>query len=470
MLKRRGLQAGFPGVALLIVAVAEQGLPDASAWLVPLLIIAALILLNGLFVAAEFAIIGIRATRMEQLAAEGHAQARSVLAILDSPRRQDRYVATAQLGITIASLGLGMYGEPQIAHTIEPVLARIFGATPSEVVVHTVASAIALSLLTYLHVVLGEMIPKSLALASAERAVFMLNRPMRLMQFVFHWPVKALNGIGNLLLRLLRIPPVTHLNQLLSPEELELVVSESAERGLLTKQEAEYIENIFDLRERHVHQVMVPRSRVQAIAHDTPPAEILRLVENSQYSRFPVYEEDLDHITGILHLSDLVCLDADDLRDFNLRALLRKPLYVPEHYRVDKLLASLKRQRSQMAIAFDEYGGTAGIVTLQDLIEEVVGEVQDEFKESGERIVKTKPGEYMVVGDTLLEELAEIVPLGDKKNWPDVETVGGLIMSELDRMPQIGDAVNFDRVRFTVLGLNGLAVGRTRIELHDGNP
>jgi len=272
------------------------------------------------------------------------------------------------------------------------------------------------------------------------------------------------------LLRLLHIPPVTHLDQLLSPEELELVVSQSAERGLLTEQEAEYIENIFDLRERHVHQVMVPRSRVQAIPHDISSAEILKWVEGSQYSRFPVYEEDLDHILGILHLSDLVCLDTNNLHGFDLHRLLRKPLYVPEHYRVDKLLASLKRQHSQMAIAFDEYGGTAGIVTLQDLIEEVVGEVQDEFKRSGERIMQTKPGVYVAPGDTLLEELAEIVPLGDEKNWPDVETVGGLIMTELDRMPLVGDAIDFGPLRFTVLGLNGLAVGRTRIELRDGNP
>lgn len=467
MSKERLLIFGFPGVGLFIGALATEGLPEFSGLIVPLLVVSVLVFLNGIFVAAEFAIIGVRSTRIEQLAEEGNQTASRMLTILDSPYKQDRYIATAQLGITIASLGLGMYAEPQIAQFIEPYIAQIISGEASEVIVHSAGSIITLAFLTYLHVVLGEMIPKSLALSASDNVLLTLARPMSLMQDIFRIPVKILNGISNLMLRLLRIPPATKLDSLLSAEELELIVSESAESGLVTPQEAEYIQNIFDFGERQVHQVMTQRLRVTAIPYSMPIHKILEFVKTSQYSRFPVYEKNLDGIIGILHLKDLACrqIKAKDNSDFDIRVLLRTAPAVPEHYGIDKLLAAFKRQHSHMAIVLDEFGGTAGIVTLQDLIEEVVGEVQDEFHQDVETDIRIDGNVLIVRGDYLLVDLMETVDLGDEEDLPDVETVGGLIMASLDRVPNVGDRITYHGVEFVVLAVDRLAVARARIEL-----
>ncbi|MDT8305690.1 MAG: hemolysin family protein, partial [Anaerolineae bacterium] len=298
------LGSGAPLIALSAAVMAQADVEGPSLFIV-LVIVVALVLLNGLFVAAEFAIIGVRPSRVEQLAAEGDRVARGVLSILDSPRKQDRYIATAQVGITVASLGLGMYGEPQIARFVEPVLEGIGGEAVQPTLVHTVAFVLSLGFVTYLHVVIGEMVPKSIALSTAEKAVLRLARPMHVAQLILSPVVILLNSIGNSLLRVLRVPPAQGHARLHSPEELGLIVSESAEGGLLNEEEEEMILNIFDFGERQVGQVMTPRRKVQAIPVDMPQTDLLRLVADSRNSRFPVYEGDLDHVLGILHLKDL---------------------------------------------------------------------------------------------------------------------------------------------------------------------
>ena len=469
------LVLSIPGLSLLSLVLVARGiglevsnaeeLPGFGTLVVPSLIIIVLIILNGLFVAAEFAIISVRPTQMEALATEGHRTAKNVLAILRSPEKQNVYIATAQLGITIASLGLGMYGEPQISHFIEPYFAYFLGIEPQTAIVHTTGYLIALSLLTYLHVVIGEMVPKSLALAASSRTVLAISQPMRLMQTIFMLPVKILNGIGAILLRLFRIPPAEGEARLHSPEELELIVTESAEGGLLNEEEEEMILNIFDFSDRQVNQVMTPRRKVEAISSDTPLPQLLQLAAESKHSRFPVYEKDLDHITGILHLKDLIRHQLRMKGSFDIRLLLRPAPVVPENYPVEKLLAAFKRQHIHMAVVLDEFGGTAGIVTLEDLVEEVVGEVRDEFDLESEPLVECAPGLLEVAGNYLLEDLAGYVYLGPEEDLPDVETVGGLIITELGRPPQKGDTITYNReVHFTVLAVDGLAVGRAKVE------
>lgn len=453
------LALGAPGAAVYAAALTQTESAGPSL-LIVLGVILLLVLVNGLFVAAEFAIIGVRPSRMEQLANEGNKVAARVLAILNSHVKQDRYIATAQVGITVVSLGLGMYSEPQIAYFIEPLLGRFLGTE----LVHTVGFVLALSFVTYLHVVVGEMVPKTIALTSAERAVLWLARPMQIAQLILSPFVLGLNAIGNGLLRLLGVPPAEGHARLHSPEELGLIVSESAEGGLLNEDEEEMILNIFDFGDRQVGQVMTPRRKVQAIPSDMPVDEVMRFVASSSNSRFPVYEGDLDHVVGILHLKDLLYHRLRGEGPFDLRQILRPGPAVPEQLPVETLLAAFKRQRLHMAIVVDEFGGMAGIVTLEDLIEEIVGEVRDEFDVEREPFTRVEPGHIEVAGNYLLDDLSDHVYLGDEDSLPDVETVGGLIVSGLGRPPQLGDELLYDGdVRFTVLDVDGLAVARARV-------
>ncbi len=468
------LSLAVPGASFLVLlsAAAPQSLPGIATLLIPTIVIILLVALNSFFVAAEFAIIGVRATQMEQLADEGNGTARSVLGVLDSRGRQDQYIATAQLGITIASLGLAMYGEPAISHFIEPYLERIINGEPSEALVTSLGYVIALSFLTYLHVVVGEMVPKSMALDDAAKMALRLARPMQFAQAILVWPVRILNGIGRILLRLFKIPAAEGHALVLSSEELELIVTESVEDGLLKEGEEEMIRNIFDFSDRVVGQVMTPRTRVQAIPYDLPHDDLLKLVTESRHSRFPVFKDDLDHIEGILHLKDLVRQTIKGQSSFDLRLILRMAPSVPENYPVAKLLAVFKQQRLHMAVVLDEFGGMAGVVTLEDLVEEVVGEVRDEFDLEKEPFVEISPGVIEVAGNYLVDDLVEDVDLGNLKALPDVETVGGLIVTWLGRPPVKGDKlVHQDMVHFEVLDVERRAVVRARIEfpVHDGN-
>lgn len=469
MIKWLMVAVGIPGAMVYVGALAEEGaLPGISTLILPLAIIALLVLLNGLYVAGEFSLIGVRPSRIDQLADEGVKPAGQVQAILDSSRKQDSYIATAQLGITIASLGLGMYGEPAVAHFIEPYLERLIGVEPTPAILHTIATIMALGMLTYLHVVVGEMVPKSLALATAERTVLLIYRPMRFSQTVLSWPVRFLNNIGRQLLRVLQIPPATGQARLHSQEELELIVAESAEGGLLNEDEEEMILNIFDFSDRQVGQVMTPRRKINAISSDMPLPSIMSMLAASNHSRFPVYKDDVDHVIGILHLKDVLHFRLRGDRPFDIDLLLRPAPAVPENLPVEQLLAAFKRERLHMAIVLDEFGGMAGIVTLEDLVEEVVGEVRDEFDMEREPLIEMGPGELDVAGDYLVDDLRDYVFLGDEKDLPDVETVGGLIITGLGRPPQVGDEVDLDEgIHFEVVDVDGRAVSRARVTYPD---
>ena len=465
MIKLLLLATVLPGfsIFMLTVLAAAETLPSLSTLIVPTIVITILVLLNGFFVAAEFAIIGVRSTQMEQMAMQGNSTAASILSILESRQEQDKYIATAQLGITIASLGLAYYGEPAIAHFIEPYLVEWFGM--SETAVARIGYFIALGLLTYLHVVIGEMVPKTLALSDARQLVLWLNWPMRLMQSILKYPVLILNGIGNFLLRVFKVPPAQGHARVLSAEEIELIVAESAEEGLLKEEEEEMILNIFDFGDRVVEQVMTPRPKVEAIPHDISREDLLKLVIESRHSRFPVYEGDRDHIIGVLHIKDLMRQHLNSPNSFDLRLLSRSVPSVPEDKPVEQLLVAFKRSRLHMAIVLDEFGGMAGIVTLEDLVEEIVGEVRDEFDLEKEPLEKLSPGVLEVSASYLVDDLIEDVYLGEEKNLPDVETVGGLVVSQLGRLPQVGDEVIYNgNVHLKVLAVDKRAVLRVRLE------
>lgn len=423
------------------------------------IIILVLILLNGMFVAAEFAIIGVRPTRIKQLADEGNTTARRIYNTLKDPARVDRYIASAQLGITLASLGLGMYGEPVIAHIIEDPLHDTFGLQGD--IIHTISFFVALTVITYFHVVIGEMVPKSLSLQNAERTVFLLATPMLIMQTIFAYGITALNGIGVLVLKLLRIPRPASGSRLHTPGELELIVSESVVGGLIEPEEQELINSIFDFGELDVAQLMVPRPKVNALPVSISEAELLERVVSSPHTRFPVYDSTLDRIIGIIHLKDVVQQQIEG-KPFDLMAMIHEVPFIPETASAETLLTNLKRQHIHMAVVIDEYGGTAGIVTLEDLIEEILGEVRDEFDiHEQEPITVVEPGHILVQGTVRLDEIAAYVDLGE--NHDDIETVGGLMISQLQLPISEGDELNLSGVTMRVEEVDGLTVERVAV-------
>ncbi|HEY86152.1 MAG TPA: HlyC/CorC family transporter [Chloroflexi bacterium] len=462
---------GLPGIVLFIAALTEEGLPRPESLIIPAIIIIVLIIANGFFVAVEFALISVRPTQLEELVKDGNRSAARMLDVVASPIRLNRYIATTQLGISLASLGLGMYGEAQISQFVEPYLARLLNVEPHAALVHTLGYLIALSFLTYLHLVLGEMVPKSLALDKPTKMILFMSTPIYITDWIFVAPVYLLNGVGDLLLRILRIPPVESHARLHSPQELEMIVSESAEGGLLNEDEGDFIRNIFTFSERQAHQVMTPRRKIQAIPLDIHLPDLVKLVSTSRFSRFPVYEEDLDHIIGILHLKDLIRQQMKSKGKFDLRLLLHKAPVIPEHYSVENLLNVFKQLRLHMSIVLDEFGGTAGIVTLEDLVEEIVGEVRDEFdRKEADPLVELAPGSLEVSGQYLLEDLDEYLDLSKEETLPDVETVGGVIITKLGRPPQVGDTVLCrGDIKFTVLSVDGLAVFRARVDFPTNN-
>ncbi|MBI3927822.1 MAG: HlyC/CorC family transporter [Armatimonadetes bacterium] len=429
-----------------------------SEYLVPFLIMTVLIALNGVFVAAEFAIVGSSKTRLASLAEQGSAGARALLSIRRDPDKMNRYIATAQVGITLASLGLGMYGEP--------VVARWLGGSPRahEGDGHGVGLTVAaILLLTYPHVVLGEMVPKSVALESPVRAALALRHVMSLVERLTLPLVVSLNAIGNGLMRLCRIPPVDESRHLYSPEELELVVRESHEGGLVGTTEELMVENIFDLSERTAGQVMTPRTRVEGLRVELSLKEALARVCETGFSRHPVYRESLDHVAGLLYTKDLARHYAHHGTAGTIPELMRPARFVSEATPVEKLLQIFRQEHLQMAVVLDEFGGTAGVVTLEDVVEEVVGEIQDEFDEEQPLVRELGPRVYEVRGELLLQELEQ--NLDRPLSHPEVDTVGGLFLASLHDVPENGALIEWAGIRWTALEVSGSAVLRVQVDL-----
>lgn len=430
------------------------------ALLIPAIVITVLVLLNGFFVAAEFAIIGVRPTRLAQLADQGNATAQSLLRTLEDREQVDRYIASAQLGITLASLGLGMYGEPAIAHLLEGALHDWFGLEGSAV--HTISFIIGLGLVTYLHVVVGEMAPKSVALQYAERTVLALARPMALMQAIFGAPITVLNRIGLAVLRLIGVPPPSEKSRLHTPGELEMIISEGVVGGLIEAQQFNLFENIFDLSELHVGQMMTPRVKVEAVPIDIDAGALDETLLASSYSRLPVYEGDIDHIVGVLHVKSFVSAQMEG-EPFDLRQIMDEAVYLPESATAYELMATLEKRRAQFAVVIGEYGGTAGIVTLEDMLEEVVGEVWDEFDvDLQEPVTVIGPGQLLVKGSARLDELNEYVDLSSHEETAG--SVGGLLLAHVNLPPQRGDSVTLDGVTLRIEELDGMTIEAVTVE------
>lgn len=420
--------------------------------LVPTVIITALILLNGLFVAAEFAIVGAPRPAIERRAAGGQRAARLVAGILRDPREQDRFIATAQLGITLASLGLGMYGEHLLALWIADQLTALGAAR--WIAAHTLGSIGAITILTYFHIVVGEMVPKTIALQRAERTVLWIAPVMRVVQLAVYPFVVLLNGIGNGVLRLAGIHrDAAHSDHYRTPEDLAYLVRESQVGGLLRSEAARVIAELLDFGELTAGEVMVPRVRVVGIPLGASAADLRRVLHEQPHSRYPVYDGSIDTIVGMLHVKDILrCLPTCTVLHHDQ---VRAVPHIPATALMDQVIAALRRDRVQMAVVMDEHGGTAGILTSEDLFEEVVGDVGDEEVAQPE-ITVLQPGRARVTGLVRLEALGDA--LGVEVERDDVDTVSGLVLALLGRPPAVGDAVAAPGIRLEVTAVRGRGV------------
>ncbi len=422
-------------------------------------IITALILANGLFVAAEFAIVGAPRAAIDARAGRGDRLARLVQSILRDPRKQDRYIATAQLGITVASLGLGMYGEHVVAEVIYQWLGR--RGLPAWLASHGLASGLAIGILTYFHIVVGEMVPKSLALQKAEHLVLWITPPMLWIKNLLYPFVVAFNGLGNLVLRSFGVDrQVQNPEHYYTPEELQLIVQESEELGALRAESGQMLQELFEFGDLTAGEVMVPRVKISGIPVGTTPDRIREMLGRTPHTRYPIYEGDFDHIVGIIHIKDLLrlLLNGQSIDTSHARPV---PV-VPETAPIDVALGVMRRERTQMVVVIDEHGGTAGVATLEDLFEEVVGDI-DESPQGPPPVYRDRQGRLRVPGTMRVDEVGQLFDL--ELEHHDVDSASGLVLTLLGRPAVVGDRVRYDRLQFDVTAVKGHGVDEVAVTL-----
>jgi CBS domain containing-hemolysin-like protein len=427
----------------------------------PTAIVVVLLLLNALFVAAEFAIVGVSRIEIERVARKGSGAARLIRWIIADPRRQDRFIATAQLGITAASLGLGMYGEHALADWLAGHME--WWGWERWVAAHTIASVVAVTVLTYFHIVVGEMVPKSLALQSPGRTALWIGPIMRVVQLALYPLVFVFNGLGNAVLGLVGVRrELRSQEHYRTPEEIAYIVRESLAGGVMRKASAQVVGDLIEFGDRTAAEVMVPRVRVAALPTGAGRDALAELLKSSPHTRYPVYEGTLDRIVGMLHVRDGL-RSIRDGRPIGPEYLRPVP-HLPATARTDQLLVAMRQAGVQMAIVMDEYGGTAGIVTLEDLFEEVVGEITERASDVPQIAPEGKG--VRVDGAVRIEEVGDA--LGVVLEHEEVDTVSGLVLALLGRRPIVGDVVEYDGVRFEVQALRGNGVGRCVASLAKG--
>lgn len=418
-----------------------------------------LVLANAFFVSAEFSLVSVRHTRITELVAQGNTRARWVQRAIQNP---DRVIAATQLGITLASLGLGWIGEPALAHLVLPVVS-LFPSTIQSGVSHSISAAIAFVIITFLHVVVGELAPKSIALQDPEKTSMTVAQPTVWTEIIFKPLIWALNGSGNAILRLVGVNPATGHELVHSVEELKMLVTASQEGGVIKADEGDMLQAIFDLGGLLVRQVMIPRTEIIAVEADTPLNSIIELVTQSTFTKFPVYEDSIDQILGIVHVKDILrAMQSPDCTECTARQLAREALYIPETIPVNRLLQRFRDNRQHIAIVLDEYGGTAGLVTLEDLLEEIVGEVSDPFDKATPAIQILPDGSAMIDGLALIEEVNQRLNLSLQD--PNYDTIAGYMLGKLGRIPKLHDVIEGDGIQLRVEALDGMRIARLSLK------
>lgn len=419
----------------------------------------ALVFLNGFFVAAEFAIVKVRATQIEPLMKSGLRRAKLAHQVIT---HLDAYLSATQLGITLTSLGLGWIGEPFVAHLLEPFFSSAGISNPA--LVATISFSVAFAFITFLHIVLGELAPKSLAIQKALKVTLGIAAPLHLFFVVFKPFISALNGTANFFLRLVGIEPVSESDLAHSEEELRILLSQgknisTTSRSILLK--------AMELRDRTVREVMVPRTQIVFLSTDKTIEENIAIVQENQFTRYPLSEKNLDSVLGMIHMKDLFKLKEPRGNGAQLLSIRRDLLFVPETTPLEKILNTFLAKKILMAIVVDEYGGTAGLITLENVLEELVGEIRDEFDVEPLMVQKVSENEYLVDGTMPLHDFArmfDVVP--DTK---DVVTVSGYAVHLLGRVPEKGGSLHVGNWLGTIEAVDGRKVKQLRIKKETGN-
>ena len=422
---------------------------DPSATGIALVIFVLLLLVNAFFVAAEYSFVRVRGTQLQEEIEAGSLRARKAMRILLS---LDSYISAIQLGVTLASLGLGLVGEPVVGRILERLFEPLGSVSPTLVAV--VSFLVAFALVTFATVVFAELAPKYLALDRALGLALWTAYPLDLFHSVMRPFIGVINGSALGVLRLFGVRPAAEA-QAHSAEELRMLVAASTKNGILQESERILVGNALDFAEMLVRQVMVPRTEIVAVPDDTTVAGAMELLRQSPFTRVPVYREDLDHVVGVVHVRDVAFAAPEK----SVVDIMRKPLYLPETAHLDRVLAQLRRERVQLAIVIDEFGGTAGLVTLEDVIEELVGEVQDEFDREAP-MLREESGVFLINGLMPLSDVRERLGL-DLADEP-YDTVGGMVFGRLGRVAQVGDSVDVEGHRFTVTAVDGRRVAQVK--------
>ncbi|HKH48860.1 MAG TPA: hemolysin family protein [Thermoanaerobaculia bacterium] len=437
----------------LAAATVPGGPVQIDPWL-GLFLAILLVALNGFFVAAEFALVKVRPTQIEPYVQEGLRRAKKARHMV---RHLDSYLSATQLGITLASLALGWIGEPAFAWIIGPVVHPFVGDNAA--LLHSISLTVSFLVITILHIVLGELAPKSIAIRKAEGTVLAVSLPLFVFFKITYPAIWLLNHAANFLLKLVGIAPVTEGELAHDEEELRLLLASSHSSGV-SKQTRELLDNIFELKHRVARQIMVPRQDVIYLSTTRTMAENMRTARRSGHTRFPLCEGDLDHVIGLIHIKDLF---RKERPISTLREVAREIAFVPETLELDRLLKRMRTERFHLAAIIDEYGGISGVVTLEDVIEEIVGQIQDEFDVEKPEIRIEDDGAYVVSGGMLVEDLEDEldIELSDR----DEDTIGGVVLSELGRTPEVGDRIELGPVALEVLDVDNNRIKDLRLTM-----
>jgi len=419
-----------------------------------LLAVGVLILLNAFFVAAEYSLVTARRTRIQELSEEGNRRARAVQTITSDP---PRFIAAMQLGVTLTSLGIGALGEPALSELFGDVLGKVF------------AVLLAFLVITFMHVVVGELVPKGIALNYSERVALGVSAPVRAFFFVFKPLIYVLQRSSEAAQRAIGVDPYAAEHEAHSEAELKMLLNVSSERGEIQQDEREMLYKVFDFADKEADDVMVPRPEVVALSIDLPPDECLKEVLGSPFTRFPVYRDTLDDVIGVLHVRDLFTAMHDrGLADVDVDSILRAPYIVPKTKDLAALLAEFRRTNQHMAIVVDEYGAMQGIVTLEDLLEEIVGEIEDEFDLPDESVEWLDERRIRIDGtfpiDDFNEQFATEIPV------EDFHTIAGFVFGQIGRAPESGDEARWDGLMFRVVEVEGSRIELLEVEFDEVPP
>jgi CBS domain containing-hemolysin-like protein len=409
--------------------------------------------LNGFFVAAEFAIVKVRQTQIEPLVKRGDLRARMALEIVT---HLDAYLSATQLGITMTSLALGWIGEPFVAHMLEPMLGGLGISDPRWV--QGISFGVAFTLITFLHIVLGELAPKSLAIQKAQGTTLFIAAPLKLFYTVFRPIIWALNSLANWLLRLVGIAPAGESDLVHSEEELRLILSEGTDKNAASRTIAL---NAIDFKHKQARHVMVPRKEMAVLDANASAEVNIGLMQRNKFSRYPVFRGTIDNIIGLVHTKDIFKHNRHIDPAFNLESVYRDAILVPETASLEKILDAMLQKKKHMLILVDEYGGTAGLITLENVLEEIVGNIQDEFDREAPEMVRVNDHEFIVDGSWTTNDIERL--LDQELSVKDILSIGGFVVEQLGRIPAPGDSFRVGETEFVAERVENNVVETVRI-------